>query len=256
MPEKKGKILGTVLFVLLISLLIFLTFILNNKMENRKIQIIKLSGNKLLPEKDYLRFTKLDKDSSFNGLTLRVIKDRFEKHPYIENADVEFENKNLLSVEITEKKIKAILLAGGDAHFITEDFQVLPYYENTKYVDYPIISNLKEKDKIKPMENFKNDDTRNAFRIIEAIKLTNENILKRLSEINMSKGGDIVLTFSGLKPSVIFGRGDEAKKIVYLEILWEGKIETNVDITKSDYVDLRFANEVFLGNTNGTGLAE
>ena len=59
-----------------------------------------------------------------------------------------------------------------------------------------------------------------------------------------------------MKPSVIFGRGDEVKKIVYLEILWEGKIETNVDITKSNYVDLRFANEVFLGNANGTGLVE
>jgi cell division septal protein FtsQ len=256
MPEKKGKILGTVLFVLLISLLIFLTFMLNNKTEEKKIQMIKLSGNSLLPVKDYLKFTKLDDVSSYSGLTLSVIKDRFEKHPYVEYADVEYENKNLVSVEIKEKKIEAILLDGSEPHFITEDFQVLPYYENTKFVDYPIISNMKEKDKIKSLEILKSDDTKHAFRIIETIKLTNSNILKRLSEINLGKGGDIVLTFSGLKPLVIFGRGDEAKKMVYLEILWEGKIESKVDITKSNYVDLRFANEVFLGNANGTDLVE
>ena len=256
MPENKGKILGTVLFVLLISFLIFLTFMLYNKTEDRKIQMIKLSGNNLLPQNDYLHFTKLDDVSTYGGLTLPVIKDRIEKHPYVEYADVEFENKNLVSVEITEKKIKAILLDGGEPHFITEDFQVLPYYENTKYVDYPIISNLKEKDKIKSMNYLKNEDTKHAFRIIEAIKLTNSNILKRLSEINLGKGGDIVLTFSGLKPSVIFGRGDEAKKMVYLEILWEGRIETKVDITKSDYVDLRFANDVFLGNADRSDLIE
>ena len=57
-----------------------------------------------MPEKDYLHFTKLDKDSSLSGLTLRVIKDRFEKHPYVEFADVEFENNNIVSVEITERK--------------------------------------------------------------------------------------------------------------------------------------------------------
>ncbi len=256
MSENKGKILGTVLFVLLISLLIFFTIMLNSRTKENKIQMIKLTGNKLLPDKDYLHFTKLDKDTSFSGLTLPVIKDRFEKHPYVEYADVEFENENLVSVEIKEKKIEAILLDGGEPHFITEDFQVLPYFEDTKYVDYPIISNLKEKDKIKSLEILKNDDTKHAFRIIEAIKLTNLNILKRLSEINLGKGGDIVLTFSGLKPAVIFGRGEEAKKMVYLEILWEGKIETNVDITKSDYIDLRFANEVFLGNANGSGLVE
>jgi hypothetical protein len=55
---------------------------------------------------------------------------------------------------------------------------------------------------------------------------------------------------------VIFGRGDEAKKMVYLEILWEGRIETKVDITKSDYVDLRFANDVFLGNADRSDLIE
>ena len=42
MHEKKGKILGTVLFVLLISLLIYLTFMINNKMEDRKIQMIEI----------------------------------------------------------------------------------------------------------------------------------------------------------------------------------------------------------------------
>ncbi len=256
MPEKRGKILGTVLFVLLISLLIFLTFMLNNKTEEKKIQMIKLSGNNLLTQSEYLHFTKLDDASSYSGLTLPVIKDRIEKHPYVAYADVQFENKNLVSIEIIEKKIKAILLDGGEPHFITDDFQVLPYYENTKYVDFPIISNLKEKDKIKSLEILKNEDTKHAFRIIEAIKLTNSNILKRLSEINLGKGGDIVLTFSGLRPSVIFGRGEEAKKMVYLEILWEGKIETKIDLTKSDYVDLRFANDVFLGNADRSGLIE
>ncbi len=256
MSEKKDKILGTVLFVLLISLLIFFTFMLNDKTEDKKIQMIKISGNNLLPESEYLHFTKLDDVSSYKDLTLSFIKDRFEKHPYVETANVEFESKNLVSVEIIEKKIKAVLLDGEEPQFITEDFQVVPYYANTKFVDYPIVSNLKEKANIKPLEILRNEDTKRAFRIIEAVKLTNSNILKRLSEINLRNGGDIILTFSGLKPAVIFGRGEEAKKMVYLEILWEGKIESKVDINKSDYIDLRFANEVFLGNADRASLME
>ena len=102
--------------------------------------------------------------TSYEDLTLPVIKDRIEKHPYVEYADVEFENKNLVSIEIVEKKIKAVLLDGSEPHFITEDLQVLPYYENTKYVDYPVISNLKEKDKIKSLEILKNEDTEAALK--------------------------------------------------------------------------------------------
>jgi hypothetical protein len=94
-----------------------------------------------------------------------------------------------------------------------------------------------------------------AFKIIEAAKLTNINIMKRLAEINMKSGGDIILTFSGFRAPIIFGRGEIVKKMVYLEIIWDSMIESEIS-NDTDYIDLRFANEVFVGNSKRTGIIE
>jgi cell division septal protein FtsQ len=89
MHKNYGKILGTILFILLISCILYLTFFPTKKINKGDIEMIEISGNHLLNESDYLLFTRLN-DLSFNhDIPLQVIKDRFEKHPYISHADVE-----------------------------------------------------------------------------------------------------------------------------------------------------------------------
>jgi cell division septal protein FtsQ len=255
MRENRGKILGTILFVLLISCILYLIFFSTKKQDKGAIKMISITGNNLLSENDYLLFTKLNEVDKYNELTLPVIKDRFEKHPYIDRADVEFNGLNKVNIVIKEKKITAIVLSDSDPYFVSEGFQILPFLSNTKLVDLPVISNLKEVEKMKVLSQFDNDDMMEAFKIIEAAKLTNINIMKRLAEINMKSGGDIILTFSGFRAPIIFGRGEIVKKMVYLEIIWDSMIESEIS-NDTDYIDLRFANEVFVGNSKRTGIIE
>jgi len=46
---------------------------------------------------------------------------------------------------------------------------------------------------------------------------------------------------------VIFGRGSEAKKMVYLEALWNSLTDGATISDYSKYIDLRFAGEVYIG---------
>jgi cell division protein FtsQ len=255
MHKNYGKILGTILFILLISCMLYLTFFSAKKINTGNIETIEISGNNLLNENDYLMFTRLN-DLSFNhNISLRVIKDRFEKHPYISHVDVE-ENGSKAKILLSEKKIVAVILNNAEPFFLTEDFQVLPMFSDTKLTDLPIIRNLSDNYQIKPLDFIKNPDVIDAFKIIDAAKKTDMNIYKRISEIDLRKGGDIILNLTGIKTPIVFGRGEEARKMIYLGIIWDGILEGNSLIRNSDYIDLRFANEVYVKQNEIIGLTE
>ncbi len=255
MPESKSKIAGLLTLVLLVFVLIYLIVYTSGRNKDFKMKTIEVTGNTLLSQNDYLEFTKLDDQANFGDLSLPVIKARFEKHPYVRQADVEFSGKHDVKVYLTEKKILAVLLGGKDPYLISDNYEVLPLLLNTK-MDYPVISNCKGIKDIKPLTIIKSEDMEDAFKIIDASRLCDKNLLKSLSEIDLRNGGDIVLTFSGLKSPVIFGKGEAAKKIVYLYELWHSSLEGKNIIDNSSYIDLRFANEIYLGSLEKTGLTE
>src|SRR3972149_1511595 len=136
MRENRGKILGTIIFILLIFCLLYLTFFSVQRTNKGGIEMIELTGNNLLSGNDYLSFSKLDNpDNGYEKLSLAVIKDRIEKHPYVKNADVELSDFKNVKIFLTEKKIMAVVLSGAEPYLISEDFQVLPLLTNTKFVD-------------------------------------------------------------------------------------------------------------------------
>ena len=77
---------------------------------------------------------------------------------------------------------------------------------------------------------------------------------KKLSEINLKSGGDVVLTFSGVNYPVVFGRGNESKKMIYLSLVWERINNLKASFQNTEYIDLRFTNEAYIGSKENTGL--
>lgn len=247
MKEKKSKIVGTIFFIVLISCILYLSFFTSTKAYKGKFEMIELTGNYLLTETDYLAFTRLTELSKYENMTLPIIKDRLLKHPYVRKTDVEFNGINKVKVRLDEKNIVAILIGGSEPFFITDDYQVVPIFPNTKFIELPVISNPGGEKKIEPLGLFKTKDIIAAFKIIEAAKQTDSKIFKSLSEINLRNGSEIVLTFSGINSPVIFGRGGEAKKMIYLESLWDNLTNTIDFAENSKYIDLRFAENIYIG---------
>lgn len=254
MSDLKGKILGTIVSVVLILLLIYLIFFPAAKIQEGKIELVQVTGNDLLEKADYLDFTKLRNSAETAEISLPFIKDRFEKHPYVRSAEVELLKSREVKVSITEKEIMAMVLVKSEPYFITDDFQLLPMIPNTKFVSVPVISNPGETKNSRPLSYLETDNLVQAFKIIDAAKMTNQNLSSALSEINLRNGGDIILHFSDLDAPVIFGRNGTAAKMVYLEMLWDKIIDGKSVVRNSEYVDLRFSNEIFIGSTETTGL--
>jgi len=204
---------------------------------------IEITENTLLPAKEYLRYAGLSDSTKYEDLTLLEVKTRIEKHPYLRKAEVEFDGVNKILVEVQEKEIKAALLQKNELKLITSDLETLPLFPPSKIKDLPVISNMgaagKNENSLQNMEF--------AFRIIDAINMSDTNVRKHLAEINLRKSGDAILTFTGFKFPVLFGRSDEVKKALILKNLWQQLFNEEIINGNTEYLDLRYKNKVFIG---------
>jgi len=248
---KKQKIFNTIFMMLMAGVIVYLTFALN-KGKDYKIELISLEGNVHLSVEQYMEYANLRNKANYGRLTLQLIKDRIEKHPYVENTDVRYDGSNKVSVKITEKNFESILLQKDKQYIFTDKLQVLPFISHTKRIDYPVISNAGIYDSVKVLSSLKNKyDVLTASKILTGVKLLNQELFDGLSSIDMRNGEDIVLFFSFSDYPVVIGRGNEIKKMVHFNNLWtylKGKQINNY----LNYVDLRYSGHVYFGITNDT----
>jgi len=240
------NLLSIILLVLLTSIILYIGLMQNEK-NKILIDAITIYGNDHLSKDDYMRFANLIDKNSYRNLSLRIIKDRIEKHPYVDYADVKYEGSGKVTIRIYEKNFSSILIDNQNQFILTEDMELLPFLPNTKNVDYPIISNIVKKDSLRVLKSLKkNYDVLTASKILSGIKFLNQELYNELSQIDMNQGADIMLYFSSLDYPVLIGRGNEIKKIVYFNNLWnylKGKEINNY----MNYIDLRYNEHIYFG---------
>ncbi len=241
------KNLLSIILLVILTGIIFYIGLMQNKKNEIQIDTITIYGNEHLSKEDYMTFANLVDKNSYKNLSLRFIKDRIEKHPYVDYADVKYEGSGKVTIKICEKNFSSILIDNQNQFILTEDMQLLPFLPNTRNVDYPIISNIFKKDSLKALKYLRNNyDVLTASKILCGIKFLNEELYNELSLIDMNKGADIMLYFSSLDYPVLIGRGNEIKKIVYFNSLWnylKGKEINNY----MNYIDLRYNEHIYFG---------
>lgn len=214
---------------------------------NNKIKYIDISGNVHLSRYGYLEFAKLNNKHTYQSITVQIIKDRIEKHPYVAFADVRYDGNGKVSVSIMEKNFESLMFDGEDQYLITDKLQVLPVLENSLKIDYPVVANVQQDKAVKMLSSIKkNYDVLTAAKIIGAVKLANPEMHDALSSIDMQYGGEISLYFSSFDYPVKLGRGNELQKVLYFSSFWnylKGKELNNY----MEYVDLRYGGHIFLG---------
>lgn len=254
MARDYGKIISGALLTFIIVVILYMSLVTYSQKGKEEIKMINIHGNNLLSKEIYQRFVDLDDSSVYDDISLNTIKKRLEEHPYIAKAEVRSDGRGNVDVKINEKEIYAVLLNQGEPFFLTNNFELLKIYEYTTYSDIPVISNVRIYDKLTSAKVLRNQDIIDAFKIIDAARITDIEISKKLSEINLKYGGDVILTFSGISYPVVFGRGNESKKMIYLSLVWDRINRLNGEMKNTEYIDLRFANEAYIGKKENTDL--
>ncbi len=247
------KITGLLFLLLLSVFILYLSFEVKDR-QTLKIKGIEITGGKYFSNDGYASFAMLKDTSYFSYLNPAIIKDRIERHPYVDKAEVRFDGTDKILVRIQEKKFAAMLVDSTKQVLVTDNMQVIPCLPNSAELNFPVISNIKD---VETFKNFSfvngNSEVKTAFKILEVFKLTNSELADNLSQIDLRNGKDILVYFSNLNFPVVFGRNDEIKKAVYFNSLWKFMKGNEIN-NYLDYVDLRFDKHVFLGVTeNNTG---
>ncbi|MCK9280256.1 MAG: FtsQ-type POTRA domain-containing protein [Melioribacteraceae bacterium] len=245
MTKRFPYILSSILFILLFALVAGLSIFLM-PVKKMQINLIELKGNIYLPKEDYLRYAHLLNKNEYRYLDLKTIKDRIKKHPYIKNAEVRIDGFNKALISISEKPFDAILIDDSKQFLVTEQVELVPLFEGTKYVDFPLVKNPKTSKVFRMMKFYKNNsDLITGLKILAALKLINPSLYQNLSEIDLRKGKDILFYLSDSAYPVLIGRGNEIKKTLCFNSLYP--YLTNEESKNIDYVDLRFNNYMYLG---------
>ncbi len=246
--NNKVKIGSIILLSVLLGTLFVLSFLIDNS-KNEKIKTIELSGNYHLSTHEYLKFTNLDNPENFEILTSKIIKDRFEKHPYVKKIDLLL-TENTLKVEIIEKIFESLLMVNEKEYLITDEAIIIPKLPETENIDYPIVSSPSNGKNIIEFSNVNcNKDLVVGLKIISAIKIIDDQLYENLSEVNLRTGKDIIVQFSNLDAPVVIGRNNEIEKILLLEKIMK-KLDYNRIENSLTYIDLRYSKFVYVGKSN------
>lgn len=243
--QRNVKITSVLMLLILSAVVVYLTISVEDK-PNKQVSLVELKGNIHLPKDQYFKFAGLNDIQKQNDVNIAIIRDRLSKHPYIQKVDVAIK-ENRLMIDISEKRFEAILFSKDKQFFVTDNSVLVPVLPYTQQINYPIISNPKIENEILPMTSvLKQKDIVTALKILSAAKLVNPDLSDALSEINLRNGKDILVQFSSMDYPVIIGRGSEIRKILTFNTLWD-YLSSNKSSAIINYVDLRYAEHVFLG---------
>lgn len=240
MKEKIIKYLLLTSLIVQVILLGYLSiyFFINDKVENYS--DIKVSGNKLLSEEQYIsliNFDDLNDETSLN-----YIKTKLEAHPYVLNADVQLNSKNVLEISIEEKHLYSIIIKNSESYYVTNNFEFIKILPFTNSPNLPLIvlnENLNYS-----LE--KNEQIIVAFKVIETLKELNKELLERLTEINLSDKKNLVLLFKNINALVLMNKTNIVKELVSLNELMNLDNSVFLD-SNTKYIDLRFNNQIIIG---------
>ena len=244
--KSKSDIKHFVLLFIVLGIIGLLAFTLE-KSEINDITKIELAGNNFLSEDEYLGYSQLNSPDQLLGISTALIRDRLEKHPYIENVDIHLIERGIAQVKIYEKKMDAVLLSRSKQYMISTNSEIVPWLSSTKHVNLPVIIYNHHKESIHVFENaVANENLLCALKIISTAEIYDKKLYESISEINLNKDGGVSIHLSDLTSPIFFGKSNEIEKTVFLSKIYK-HVKGNKITKYLDYVDLRYNEMVYLG---------
>ena len=233
--------------MLITILLLSLALGLDNE-DSIELNKIEISGNVYQSSDQYFNFANL-KQCIEQNLPVQIIRDRLEKHPYVQSAEITLEGEGVISTKIIEKKFKAIILSKNKQYYLTDDLETLPIIGKIQRTDYPLVSNIKLGEGKGLAGAIRGSaELRNAVKILDAMNFVNPQMFNQISEVDLCYGKNIVLYFNSLPYPVVFGKSNGANKVVYLNKLWN-QLNRKKMGPMINYIDLSFSEKVYIGIT-------
>ncbi len=235
---KKSKTKSVLSLILLLSLIALLSVFSIKWYKIQAIQNIKISGNTILTNSEINNIISSEIiNVPQEGINLFQIKEKLKSNPYIADADVWFNSKGILGIEITERFPVAIVInPRGETEFVDKYGTIIPYRLYKEFSDLPIITNVYFNGKVN------NGALLGALLIVDGMQNTMPQYNNLISEIrydNKNRSYELHLADSNLP--ILFGRTDNvADKLEKLYTYWKTHLSTEMFNLKIQRLDVRW----------------
>lgn len=229
-----------------------------------KVRKLSVEGNHILSEEEILKLAAIPESIGLYELDLTVVETRIEKHSFVKEVMLVRELPSSVRIRVTERHPVAIL-AGPEPVFIDADLVVLPSIRSKEIFDLPVITGWRGQKSSETKVGSKglalydlqsrrpttpygtvgplDQGLPRAVNIIETANRMDENLYHLISEVRLLDGDDIVLYSSDFGVPILFGHGDEVRKLVYLHEFWN-QVVSREGAAKLQSVDLRFEGQI------------
>ncbi len=152
------------------------------------------------------------------------------------------EAPNTIRISVEERQPVAAMALDRLVYLDGDGF-ILPPARSEYLFDLPVITGLARSKELAPGKQTFNTDIRDALEILSMAQLIDDELYRKISEVHVERGKDIMLYTAENGVPVVFGRGDAAAKLVKFETFWD-EFVAHHGASELQYVDLRYEDQV------------
>ena len=212
----------------------------NGWKEHLKVTAVRCEGNRIVPDADLLRLASVPRGSRLFGVDLAAVQTRVRQNPYLRSAYARREIPGEIVLEV-EERMPIAAIPQNPQVYVDAEGMVLPAMTSDVSFDLPLLTGVGSA----PTAGKRLADSTalEALQVLAMARRIGDEAYRRVSEVHVERGREIVVFTAEAGVPVVFGRGDTAEKMAKFEAFWS-EIVPQRDVHQLQYVDLRFRNQV------------
>ncbi len=240
--ERGRSLGGSLLMVGLVAGCIVSAVWANLWKSDLRVADVRVSGNSIVTEKEVLSLANIGKAQKLYSVDLMAAQKRVMQNAFVKSAAVNREAPNLISITMQERvPIAAVVL--DKIEYLDVDGVVLPPVRSENIFDLPVLTGAFQAGEFVPGKQVMRGDVREALEILATAQQLSDELYRRISEVHVESGKDIMFYTAESGVPVVFGSGDAGVKLVKLDGFWK-EIVLHEGTQQIGYVDLRFEDQV------------
>lgn len=231
-----------IIYLYILLVLAFISFKWTEHYYNFDKKIFRFSETDILDKKNYSSILNHIPRKELMGMNISELNKLIEEHPYVEAARISNRYPNTIMIEIVERRPLAILRI-DPLKMIDKNGHVLPFKNNFKNIDLPILSNIGD---LESPLSFGEKSTstliNKAVSWLSYIKEYHSYLYQNISELRVSSSNELEIILSDYPTKIFFGQKEVKSRINSL-LKFKETLKPN-KISDYSYLDFRYNNQI------------
>lgn len=239
----RHRSLGSILMLFALVLLVLAAAVWANLWKSDlRIADVTVSGNLILEEKDVLDLAKIDRTQRLYDVDLLAARERVMKNAFVKSVSVNREAPNRIAITVKERvPIAAVVL--NRMEYLDAEGVVLPAARSENIFDLPVLTGTFQASEFAPGKRIERSEVLDALEILASAQAIGDELYRRISEVHVDTGRDMILYTAEAGVPVVVSRVDPMVQLVKFDGFWK-EIMLHHGAAELAYVDLRFEDQV------------